>query len=195
MRYWMDRGVSGFRVDAVPHLFELAPDADGRFKDEPESGHTHDEDDYDFLNHIYTANQPETIDMVYQWRKVLDDHWREHGGDPRVMMTEAYTSTDILMRYYGNSTNDGSNVPFNFLMLERIHNTSTSHEYIACVDEWMSQLPEGRTANWVMGNHDNARTASRLGTDRIDLINMLILTLPGVSVTYNVSADWPVLPL
>lgn len=124
--------------------------------------------------------------MVYQWRKVLDDHYHEHGGEPRVMMTEAYTATDILMKYYGNSTMNGSHVPFNFLMLERIHNTSTSHEYVACIDEWIKNLPNGRTANWVMGNHDNPRVASRLGTDRIDLINMLILTLPGVSINYYV---------
>lgn len=37
-----------------------------------------------------------------------------------------------------------------------------------------------------MGNHDQARLGSRLGTDRIDTINMLILTLPGASITYNV---------
>ncbi len=36
-----------------------------------------------------------------------------------------------------------------------------------------------------MGNHDQNRIASRLGTDRIDMINMILMTLPGVSVTYN----------
>lgn len=37
-----------------------------------------------------------------------------------------------------------------------------------------------------MGNHDNKRLASRFGTDRVDLMNMLLQTLPGVAVTYNV---------
>lgn len=39
--------------------------------------------------------------------------------------------------------------------------------------------------NLQIGNHDQNRIASRLGTDRIDMINMILLTLPGVSVTYN----------
>lgn len=38
-----------------------------------------------------------------------------------------------------------------------------------------------------MGNHDKSRVGSRLGTDRIDLTNILLMTLPGVSVSYNVS--------
>lgn len=37
-----------------------------------------------------------------------------------------------------------------------------------------------------MGNHDQNRVAYRLGEDRVDMINMLLLTLPGASVTYNV---------
>lgn len=180
--------MSGFRIDAVPHLFEFGPDENGQFKDEPLSGNTNDKDDYGYLNHIYTVNQPETIDMVYQWRAVLDEYKRAHDGDSRVMMTEAYASVDTLMQYYGNETHNGSHVPFNFLWIERIHNTSAADDYVGCIRDWMSALPAGRTPNWVVGNHDNSRLASRLGTDRTDLINMLILTLPGVSVTYNVSA-------
>jgi Alpha amylase, catalytic domain len=38
-----------------------------------------------------------------------------------------------------------------------------------------------------MGNHDQKRIASRYGTDRVDSINMILSTLPGVSITYNVS--------
>lgn len=38
-----------------------------------------------------------------------------------------------------------------------------------------------------MGNHDNKRLASRFGYDRADLLNMLLQTLPGIAVTYNVT--------
>lgn len=186
MRFWLDRGVSGYRVDAVPHLFEVLADRNDRIPDEPLSGDTNDPDDYGYLNHIYTVNQPETIDMVYQWRQVLDEYKRDNGGDSRVMMTEAYVPLDILAKYYGNSTHNGSHIPFNFEMLERLHNTSMAGDYIDCIDDWFKNMPLGRTPNWVMGNHDQARLGSRLGTDRIDTINMLILTLPGASITYNV---------
>lgn len=60
----MDRGVSGFRIDAVPFLFEVKPDEDRQFPDEPHSGDTNDPDDYGYLRHIFTSDQPETIDMV-----------------------------------------------------------------------------------------------------------------------------------
>jgi len=48
-------------------------------------------------------------------------------------------------------------------------------------------MPRGHAANWVMGNHDNPRVASRFGPASVDAMNMLLLTLPGVAVTYNVS--------
>lgn len=75
--------MSGFRVDAVPHLFEIMKDADGNYPDEPLSGNTNDPNDWNYLNHIYTKDMPETIDMVYQWREVLDEHKKRHGGESR----------------------------------------------------------------------------------------------------------------
>ena len=37
-----------------------------------------------------------------------------------------------------------------------------------------------------LGNHDNPRVGSRYGTERIDALNAMLLTLPGAGVTYNV---------
>ena len=54
LKFWTDKGVDGFRMDAVPFLFE-----DQEFKDEPLSGKTDDPEDYNYLNHIYTWNFPE----------------------------------------------------------------------------------------------------------------------------------------
>jgi alpha-glucosidase len=44
---------------------------------------------------------------------------------------------------------------------------------------------KGYQANWVIGNHDKHRTATRLGASRSDLVNILIQTLPGVAITYQ----------
>lgn len=85
----------------------MIPNEQGRFPDEPLSGDTNDPDDWTYLKHIFTTNQPETIDMVYQWRQVLDDFRRENGGEERIMLTEAYTSLDILAKYFGNGTHNG----------------------------------------------------------------------------------------
>lgn len=83
LRFWLDRGVSGFRIDAVPHIFEVEKDANGNYPDEPLSGNTNDPNDWNYLNHIYTKDMPETIEMIYQWREVLDNHKKQHGGESR----------------------------------------------------------------------------------------------------------------
>lgn len=150
MRFWLNRGVSGFRVDAVPHLFEVAPNAKNELPDEPVSGNTNDTDDWGYLNHIHTVDQPEVIDMVYQWRKVLEDFQNEHGGESKIMMTEAWSPLNIIMQYYGNATHNGSHIPFNFQMIERLWNESNAHDYIACIDDWMKNLPKQQVPNWVV---------------------------------------------
>lgn len=82
LRFWLDRGVAGFRVDAVSFLFEKQL-ANGTYPDEPLSGGTTDPNDYGYLQHIYTINLDETIDMVIAWRRTLDEYRRVHGGDQR----------------------------------------------------------------------------------------------------------------
>ncbi|XP_037954865.1 maltase A3-like [Teleopsis dalmanni] len=89
------------------------------------------------------------------------------------------------MKYYGNATAEGAQIPFNFLMINWLTNDSDAYHYAETVNTWLKNMPEGRTANWVIGNHDQNRVGSRLGADRIDMMNMLILTLPGCSITYN----------
>ena len=78
------------------------------------------------------------------------------------------------------------------------------HSIKAQVGDWLESMPEGKTANWVLGNHDNwrfsqtskiivqikliklnFRLGSRFGAGNIDGFNMMSLMLPGVAVTYN----------
>ncbi|XP_063703256.1 maltase A3-like [Culicoides brevitarsis] len=184
LRYWLSLGVDGFRIDAVPSLFEVSPDAEGNFPDEPRNSWNNDPNDWNYLQHIYTQDQPETIDMVYQWRAVMDDFQKDFGGDTRVIMTEAYSAIDIVMQYYGNATHEGAHMPFNFQIIINLNNNSNAYDFKRTCDTWMLNMPEERTPNWVMGNHDQNRVGSRLGTDRIDMMNMMLLTLSGASVTF-----------
>lgn len=81
LTYWLDLGVDGFRVDTISSLFEVAG-----YPDEPLSGDPGStENDYGYLLHPYTNDQPETYDMVYQWRALLDEYTAIHGGDARLV--------------------------------------------------------------------------------------------------------------
>lgn len=186
LRFWLDRGVAGYRVDAVPFMFEVLPDASGRYPDEPLSGDTKDSEDYGYLRHIYTQGQDETFDMIYQWRELLDQYKKDHGGDTRVMLTEAYVDIELMMKFYDNGAGRlGSHIPMNFYMITNLNMESSAADFKNTIDLWMTHMPKGRTANWVLGNHDQRRVASRFGTERIDMMNMIDLCLPGASITYN----------
>lgn len=148
LRFWLAKGVAGFRIDAVPSVFEIAPDAAGQYRDEPRNDWVNDPDDYGYLQHIYTVDQPETLAMVYDWRAVLDEFT---DGDERILLAETYSPIDIVMQYYGNATAEGAQLPFNFLLITEISNTSNANDYARTIQKWLQHMPQGRTANWVVG--------------------------------------------
>lgn len=186
LRYWLDLGVAGFRCDAVPVLFEIEPDANGQYADEEVSGLTNDTEARNYLKSDLIENLPETIDMAYQWRVVMDDYQRIHGGDTRVLLIETYAPPAYTMQFYGNRSVAGAHLPFNFNLITVPASDGFSASSVkTAVDNWLDNLPAGRTANWVIGNHDQRRAASRYGTANADAMNMLVMILPGVSVTYQ----------
>ncbi|PSN54048.1 Maltase A1 [Blattella germanica] len=108
LRFWLDRGIDGFRVDAVPWLFE------GSF-DSNESKAPH--------------NLPETYDMVVQWREVLDEKSEQY-GETKVFMLEVYGSEDEVMAYYGTPEAPGAHFPFNFRFITDLNNQSSAHDFV-----------------------------------------------------------------
>ncbi|XP_053660688.1 maltase A1-like [Anopheles marshallii] len=187
MRYWLGLGVAGYRIDAVPTLFEVAPDADGNYPDEPISGNTDDPNDPGYLVHIYTQDQNETLDMVYQWRAVMQEFQKDAGVRERIIMAETYSPIEIVMKYYGNGTVPGAQIPFNFHFITDLNKDSTAEDFLRTIQYWLDHMPsmESFVPNWVLGNHDQHRVATRFGEDMVDAMNMIMLSLPGVAVTYN----------
>nr|XP_019557019.2 maltase 2 [Aedes albopictus] len=183
MRYWLDLGVDGFRIDAVQWLFEHE-----QFLDEPVSGNSQDPLMPEYLDHVYTQNLPETVDMVYQWRAVMDEYKKEHGGDTRVLMTECWSDLSIVKTYFEDENKvQGSQMPFNFQLIMRLDvNNNKASNFKTVIDSWLDTVPAGHTPNWVLGNHDKRRVASRMGGEHmIDIMEMVQLSMPGVSVTYQ----------
>lgn len=71
------------------------------------------------------------------------------------MMTEAYTNITSTMRYYqsDDGTRKGSHIPFNFLMISDLDIDSTANDFVYTINEWLSYMPAGETANWVVSFH------------------------------------------
>ncbi|XP_046737195.1 alpha-glucosidase-like [Diprion similis] len=183
LTFWLDRGIYGFRIDSLPYLIE-----DASLADEPASGlDGYTSTDYYYLEHIYTKDLQENYEIVQIWRDHIDNYTLVKGdGVERVMFTEAYANISSIMEYY----NYGSHVPFNFFMIKDENGVNnavldTAGEVVDIIVKWMENLPENATANWVFGNHDNSRIATKLGEARVDAVNLLLFLLPGVATIYN----------
>ncbi|XP_068597644.1 amino acid transporter heavy chain SLC3A1 [Brachionichthys hirsutus] len=182
IHFWLKKGVDGFRVDAVKHLLEAAHLRDEPQVD-PEKPPESVTSEWD-LHHDYTTSQLGFHDLLREWRAEMDTYSREPGRH-RLMVTESYDYQEVgkTMMYYSTPLVKESDFPFNFYLLDLPQNTSglwVQH----LVDLWMANMPQGRWANWVAGNHDKPRIASSAGQTYIRAINMLLLTLPGTPTTY-----------
>ncbi|XP_055912339.1 maltase A2-like [Eupeodes corollae] len=183
LKFWLDRGVDGFRIDAVTHMYEKIYE-NGTYPDEPLSGTTNDSNTQHYVKHIYTQEQYETVELLYEWREFLDDYKKQNGGDTRILLAEAYVSLDSIDQYAGNGTHLGAHLPFNF-DLTSINATSDARDVEGFVHNWMDRMwTKHQMANWVVGNHDLKRIASRVGDDLKDLVNVVLAALPGATITY-----------
>jgi alpha-glucosidase len=170
LRFWLERGVDGFRVDVLWHLIK-----DDRFRDNPENPAWREGmDPYQRLVPLYTTDRPEVQDVVAAMRRVLDEY-RE-----RVLIGEIYLPIERLVKYYGTDLR-GAHLPFNFQLIQ----TAWSPPAIATlVREYEAALPAGGWPNWVLGNHDQHRIASRIGRAQARVAAMLLLTLRGTPTLY-----------
>nr|XP_034840957.1 maltase 2-like [Maniola hyperantus] len=187
IRYWLDKGCAGFRVDAVMYLMEVDKNLfGGKYPDEPLTGlHLDMPEHYDYVEHIYTREQPELYDLIYSWREILDEY-TEKDGLERVMLTEAYTtSMKRLMRYFGDGDRKGAQIPFNFILVTDVNGDSTAADFKYALDKFITYKPIDKLPNWVASNHDNHRIASKFSPKMVDGINMMLLLLPGTAVTYQ----------
>lgn len=136
----------------------------------------------------YFCLKDETFDMIYQWRAVIDEYQRQHKGETKILMSEAYGNETIFVKYYQSPDGfrQGSHMPFNFVLITDLNTNSTAADFKRVIDDRIKALPKSKKTNWVIGNHDQPRMASRYGSEKVDALLTLLMTLPGIAVTYNV---------
>ena len=170
MRFWLRKGVDGFRVDVIWHLIK-----DEQFRDNPVNPDFREGmPPNQHLLPIYTTDRPEIHDVVADMRRVVDEF------DRRVLIGEIYLPVERLVSYYGKDLL-GSQMPFNFALLSAAWNARSIERIIA---EYEQALPKGAWPNWVLGNHDRPRVASRVGREQAGVAAMLLLTLRGTPTLY-----------
>ncbi len=194
MRFWLDRGIDGFRMDVIWMLIK-----DDQFRSNPPNPQWPGGSSFGSILPLYTADRPETHAIVAEMREVLDAY------PDRLLIGEIYLPLDRLVSYYGgevkiidqNVTESvltgknvtepatysvrGADMPFNFHLILSPWNAGTVAELIR---QYESLLPPGAWPNWVLGNHDQKRLASRLGEGQARVAALVLLTLRGTPTLY-----------
>ncbi len=175
--WWLDRGVDGFRMDAVPLLMK-----DPELRDNPDPPPPLEELPglnawiryFDGYNHAH----PDMHELFRSFRALLD----AYPGD-RVAIGELHhPDYDVWARYYGE-LQDEIHVPFNFHLAFAEWRSDAVRDAIEGVE---GVLPAGARASWVLGNHDLPRFASprRAGRAQAKVGMLLLLTLRGSPALY-----------
>lgn len=179
LRFWMQRGVDGFRMDVVNMIWKhpdmpdqpIIPDATGRGPD----------DIHGRQRQIYAWNYDGIHDVMREIRATLDEF------EDTFSVGEIWLPLEERIKYYG--AGDELHMPFNFGLISAasfLEQSPWEAEAIrAIVDEYEAALPSHGWPNWVLGNHDVSRLVSRLGSyTRARVAAMLLLTLRGTPTIY-----------
>jgi alpha-glucosidase len=172
MHFWLRRGIDGFRVDVMWHMIK-----DLQLRNNPLVPNSpFDEKDliYQYHDPVYSTDQPEVHEIVRMMRQVTNQY------DDRVLIGEIYLPIHKLVAYYGTDKS-GAHLPFNFQLLTLPWD---SEQIARAIDEYEGALPADGWPNWVLGNHDQPRVASRVGRSQARVGAMLLLTLRGTPTIY-----------
>jgi alpha-glucosidase len=177
MRFWLDRGVAGFRLDAITTLFE-----DEQLRDEPVLGGTNAQGDAN-LSGIYTDNLPEVHGVIRRMRAMVDRYPGE-----RLLIGETYlTNTRDIAPWYGGARRDELQLPMDTLFgLGSKLDAATFRHHMT---EAATELGGGQPL-FVFDNHDTVRSWDRFGdgvhnAEIAKIIAALLLTSPSAALLYQ----------
>ncbi|MCW2587302.1 MAG: alpha amylase catalytic region [Frankiales bacterium] len=174
LRFWLDRGVDGFRIDVAHGLYKQAALTD----------HPPSLESQDALFHASAAphawDQPEVVDVYRRWRQITD------GYTDRVMVGEVFLSQlERVARFVGP---DRLHQSFNFPLLAAPLDAQTWRRLITA--SLAAFEVDGAAPTWVLSNHDVIRHATRYGGGeqgraRARAATLTLLGLPGSPYLYQ----------
>jgi glycosidase len=180
LRFWLERGVDGFRVD-VAHFIMKDPD----MRDNPpnlasEGKPGKKEGELDKWLHLYDRGHADVHGCYRDIRVLLDSYSAER---PRYSIGEIHIfDWDEWAGYYGND--DELHMPFNFGLINVAWNVPAVRAVVDGAEAALAKRPTLAWPNYVLGNHDEHRVASKVGPAQARVAMMLLLTLRGTPTVY-----------
>jgi alpha-glucosidase len=170
MRFWLSRGVDGFRVDASAVLAK-----DTLLRDDPADPEANDHTPPpQRLKHVFTDDRPESMTYLEEIRAVLDEF------PDRVLAAEVQGKTDRIGHFYG-SAKPRIHLPLNFVLLDTPWDAISLQ---ANIDAYLNAIPEQAWPDWVIGGHDKQRVAGKIGQAQARVLAMLLMTLRGTPILF-----------
>ncbi len=173
LRFWLERGVDGFRVDAVLPIIK-----DSRLRDNPTRTTRpigRDIGPPGMQLRSYSSNRPELHGLLRQFRSLVDSY-----PGQRILIGEVYTlDPDIWSAYHGRD--DEFHLVLNVSLPHLPWEAKQIRQIIEAFD---ACLPAGALNTLVLGSHDENRIASRWGEQQARVAAMMLMTLPGVPFVY-----------
>ncbi len=176
MRFWLDKGVDGFRLDILHSIYE-----DEKLRNNPFSFSIYSDKNsaWFFQQHKYDLNLPETFDFCLELRKVINEYEPE-----RFLVGEVFGGIEQLRDYYGPENNSLNEVfLFEFTSNALKFNINKIRKIISRIEK---SIPYPYTPTYVYGNHDRDRYLSLLkgNIQKAKLLVTMQLTLRGVPYIY-----------
>ncbi|MDH4350029.1 MAG: alpha-amylase family glycosyl hydrolase, partial [Gemmatimonadota bacterium] len=176
MRFWLERGVDGFRVDAVQFLMKDPEERDNPL-DPERAQRTHKPlGAFDTQVHVHDVAHPDIHGVFRDMRAATDAY-----EPPRMTLGEVHVYDPAELRAYFGTALDGLTMPTNFGLF-KVPWTATGVRGV--VDGMEAAMPAGAWPNYSLGNHDDRRLATRLGEAGSRQAAVLLLTLRGMPILY-----------
>ncbi|NNF35074.1 MAG: alpha-glucosidase [Saprospiraceae bacterium] len=178
VRYWLDKGVDGFRLDIFNFIYE-----DENFADNPFTWQflpKMEEGKWMMEEHKYNFHQPEVVEYAKELRAILESY---PGG--RFMVGEVFGSHLHMRELLGMDQLDGLNLVFLFDFLEGFEFSADYFRQKA--EEYEAFYPAPLTPTYVFGNHDQFRSITRLDNDerKAEVLATFQMTMRGVPFVYQ----------
>ena len=176
VKFWLPKGVDGFRLDIFNVIYK-----DAQFRNNPfkmKALPTESDPSGFFQEAKYTLNQPETAEFAKELRAVCDQF-----GE-KMLLGEVFGDRKTIRKFSGQEKNDGLGLVFDFEMLRFKFTAGYFYELIGNLEK---DFPDPFMPVYVFSNHDRRRSMKRLGNDvrKAKLLHLMQLTVRGVPCMYQ----------